>query len=94
MLHVLPDVELKGYLFHWSQNVYRRIQEEGLVTSYREKDSTYQLCNMIFAVPLLPATHIEPAFDKLKQTQSYHRQDDQTYDLCRHQLDEKHCVAN
>ena len=41
---VLPSVSLKGCLFHWSQTIWRKIQQLGLVTIYLKKDSAYKFC--------------------------------------------------
>ena len=61
-------VKLKGCLFHWTQAVYLKVQELGLVPAYKKKASTYQLIKMLFDLPLLPANQIQPAFNLLRET--------------------------
>ena len=39
--HVFPAVELKGCAFHFTQAIWRKIQEFGLQASYTSDDGSY-----------------------------------------------------
>ena len=53
---VLPNVELKGCLFHFTQAVFRKIQALGLQRAYNVDAGTLALCKNFMALPLLPRT--------------------------------------
>lgn len=43
LAEVFPDVTTtKGCVFHWTQAVWRHVQEYGLVPTYRERRNTHQ----------------------------------------------------
>ena len=63
---VFPGVAVKGCAFHWSQAVWRHVQEYGLVTTYRERQGAYTYTRQLMALPFLPANHIRETFDALK----------------------------
>ena len=62
-----PDVTVKGCAFHWSQSVWRRIQQVGLQSSYMQVAGVYQLCKQLLGLPFIPAQHIRPVFEKLQE---------------------------
>ncbi|XP_041363958.1 uncharacterized protein LOC121379414 isoform X2 [Gigantopelta aegis] len=62
---VLPHVELKGCLFHWTQAVFKRIRQEGLEKSYHDKGRTYVFLKQVLSLPYLPAEDIEEQFERL-----------------------------
>jgi len=64
---VLPNVELRGCLFHFTQAVYRKIQELGLTNAYMHDNGTKTLCKQLMSLPLLPHEHIIPIFDRLTE---------------------------
>ena len=55
-----------GCGFHWVQAVYRRVKENGLRSAYVHQLGVRMYIRELMALPNLPATHIEPAFMKLK----------------------------
>lgn len=60
--------ESKGCLFHFGQNIYRRIQTHGLAQRYG-CDAEFGLnVRKLFALAFLPAVDIEAAFMELKLT--------------------------
>ena len=63
---VFPDVSIKGCVFHWTQAVWRHVQEYGLVRTYRERQAVYWYIRQLLALPFLPATHIRETFDALR----------------------------
>ncbi|KAK3102116.1 hypothetical protein FSP39_008907 [Pinctada imbricata] len=63
---VFPSVPIQGCVFHFIQAVWRRTQELGLSPAYRDDDDTHSFTRQLMALPFLPATHIQPAFDQLK----------------------------
>ncbi|XP_041365984.1 uncharacterized protein LOC121380989 [Gigantopelta aegis] len=63
---VFPDVEVKGCVFHWSQAIWRKVQDLGLVTTYKKRQAMYTYIQQLMALPFLPAVHIVETFDELK----------------------------
>ena len=61
----LPDVELKGCNFHYTQSIYKRIKMLGLEGSYRNHAGTYRLCRSLMALAMLPEFTIVVAFEAL-----------------------------
>ena len=64
---VYPETTFHGCTFHWAQVVYRKIQELGLCKTYNSGGSLRRMLRRILALPFLPAEHILPAFNKLRQ---------------------------
>lgn len=63
---VFQQATVKGCVFHWTQAVWRRVQEYGLVTTYRERQGVYNYVRQLMALPFLPSTHIRDTFNTLK----------------------------
>ena len=63
---LLPNVSLKGCLFHWTQALWRKVQELGLEPPYRTASRTYKYIRKLMALPFLPAARILPEFQRLK----------------------------
>ena len=60
-----PNATQSGCFFHLTQNIYRRIQNEGLQVRY-ETDANFALqCRMIGALAFVPVADIPDAFDAL-----------------------------
>jgi hypothetical protein len=66
----LPNVNMNGCLFHWSQCIWRKVQDIGLAVAYRENGPTQKFVRKLFALPCLPAEHIPAAFDQLAREPS------------------------
>ena len=64
---VFPAVELKGCAFHFTQAIWRRIQECGLQVAYASDDGTFKFLRKVMALCFLPAQHITPIFLRLEQ---------------------------
>ena len=64
---VMPEVELKGCAFHWSQAVWRKVQEYGLQQQYMKDTGTLMYIKRLIALPFLPAQHIPAVFNNLAQ---------------------------
>ncbi|XP_064650935.1 uncharacterized protein LOC135502210 [Lineus longissimus] len=62
---VFPDVQITGCAFHWCQCIWRKIQEIGLATAFRNDNGTHKLCKKFMALPYLPAERIRPMFASL-----------------------------
>ena len=61
-------VPLKGYLFHLSKNVYKRVQDEGMPQLYMNDEEFHTNIRMISALSFVPTADTIQAFDAL----SYH----------------------
>ena len=64
--NVFPHVHLQGCLFHWTQAVWRKVQEIGLGTAYKNDDAVHKYIKKLMALPFLPHEHIKPMFQALK----------------------------
>nr|XP_034299172.1 uncharacterized protein LOC117680748 [Crassostrea gigas] len=62
----MPDLEIHGCAFHWTQAVWRKATEIGLSSAYRHDDGTHDLIRMVLGLPFLPENHIAPAFRQLR----------------------------
>ncbi|CAF5192510.1 unnamed protein product, partial [Rotaria magnacalcarata] len=51
--------------FHFTQAVYRNIQQLKLSSSYNNDDAVKHLCRQLMALPLLPEPVIEYTYDEL-----------------------------
>ena len=62
----LPDVPVFGCWFHWAQAVYNRIKEYWLHSAYVHQLPIHNYIRDLMALPNLPASHINNAFNQLK----------------------------
>ena len=62
---VFPNARIRGCSFHWSQALWRKVQELGLVVAYNSVDAVHNYIRMLFALPYLPADHIIRSFDEI-----------------------------
>ena len=62
---VFPGVSMKGCVFHWTQAVWRKVQDLGLRTTFCERESDYLFIRKLMALPFLPHNHVEGAFRQL-----------------------------
>ncbi|XP_068212575.1 uncharacterized protein [Palaemon carinicauda] len=61
---IFPNVTVKGCLYHLSQSIYRKVQNEGLQTKY-QTDANFSLqIHMIPALAFVPAEKVIEAFEK------------------------------
>ena len=67
MRELIPNIEVKGCLFHFTQAVYRKIGNIGLKHAYANDPGTRKLCRQLMALPILPKDHIVRAFYKLTE---------------------------
>ena len=65
--YVFPGVSVKGCVFHWTQAVWRQVQDIGLKPAYSQRSSVYNYIRQLLALPSLPHNHIEPTFVQLQQ---------------------------
>lgn len=63
---VFPELEISGCVFHWTQSVWRKVQDLGLVVAYREDNGSHSFIRKLLALPFLPSEHIESAFRKIQ----------------------------
>ena len=64
---VFPAVQIKGCAFHWSQAVWRHVQQLGLAETYRQRLGLHSFIRMLLALQFLPSPHIERAFEMLAE---------------------------
>eukprot|EP00794_Sanderia_malayensis_P015371 gene15371-biopygen12796 len=58
---------IQGCSFHLTQAIWRKVQNIGLATSYKNDPAVHNFIRSIMALPFLPAEHIAPAFEQLKK---------------------------
>ena len=63
---LLPSVSIKGCGFHWSQAVWRKVQELGLAVSYMEKGNTHKFIRRLLSLPFLPFEIIPSVFKSIQ----------------------------
>ena len=61
----LPATTIRGCFFHYTQCVWRKVQELGLVTTYRLGEGVRVLIRRLAALPLLPVGAIGPIWPHL-----------------------------
>ena len=65
LAEVLPAARVQGCSFHWTQAVWRKVQELGLSTAYQRDDGSHRFIRNLMALVYLPPEHIPTMFDKL-----------------------------
>ncbi|XP_078326026.1 uncharacterized protein LOC144622863 [Crassostrea virginica] len=60
-----PRMPIQGCVFHWTQAVFRKVQEHGLQTAYNQKDNVFKFVRKLLALPFLPPEHIQETFERL-----------------------------
>jgi hypothetical protein len=67
----LPDVftgiPIQGCCFHWDQALWRKVQDLGLSTAYRDDEGTNKYIRRLMALPFLPHEHIKTMFISLQR---------------------------
>ncbi|KAK3719185.1 hypothetical protein QZH41_020418 [Actinostola sp. cb2023] len=63
---VFPNVSLMGCAFHWSQSVWRKIQDLGLVCAFNEDQGTHKFLKKLLALPYIPDDKIYEVFMRLQ----------------------------
>ena len=63
---VFPGVIVREWSFHWSQCIWRKIQNIGLASAYNQDNGTHKLCRQFMALPYLPVEHIPAVFECLE----------------------------
>ncbi|XP_054709080.1 uncharacterized protein LOC129218781 [Uloborus diversus] len=59
---VFPFINVKGCYFHYSQAIWRKVQELGLVKNYVNSEETRTWIRRIIALPLVPMDEVSEAF--------------------------------
>ena len=62
---VLPDAEIKECLFHWTQALWREVQQLGLQTAYTDDKAINSFITRLMALPFLPYETIATMFEHL-----------------------------
>ena len=56
---VFPNSRIRGCLFHFAQALWRQVQENGFVVSYRDNQAFNRLVRRAMALPLIPPEEAE-----------------------------------
>ena len=65
---VMPNIEVKGCAFHWTQAVWRKVQQLGLQTAYTDDKAINSYIRRLMALPFLPHETIKEMFEKLAES--------------------------
>ncbi|KAJ8310547.1 hypothetical protein KUTeg_012412 [Tegillarca granosa] len=63
----IPGIVIRGCNFHWTQAVWRQVQNFGLQTHYCEKGSVHKFVRLLMALPFIPVEHVQPTFQQISQ---------------------------
>ena len=63
---VFPSVITRGCSFHWTQAIYRHIQDLKLVQAYQERKNTSKYLRELMCLPFLPAEEIPATFKQFR----------------------------
>eukprot|EP00794_Sanderia_malayensis_P010818 gene10818-biopygen8648 len=63
---VIPDANIQGCCFHWTQAVWRKVQQIGFQSMYKENPAVHAFFRKILALPFLPFEHIAETFAVLE----------------------------
>ena len=55
---VLPEVSIKGCHFHWTQAIWRKVQDVNLAKPYMQDSKTQKFIRRLFCLPFLPQEQI------------------------------------
>ncbi|XP_044165526.1 uncharacterized protein LOC122949495 [Acropora millepora] len=64
---VLPNIKLMGCSFHFTQALWRKVQEFGLQEAYAHDRGTHSYVKQLMAQPFLPTEKIETRFYRLQR---------------------------
>ena len=67
---IFPLTDRKGCHFHWTQALWRKVQDLGLAVEYNSKLKVKKFIRRLFALPFLPSEHILPIFNMILQLQA------------------------
>ena len=60
-------IKIFGCVFHWTQAVYRRMTQMGLLMPYRDEPEVREGCTRLLCLPFLPHQKIPSTFNRLKE---------------------------
>ncbi|CAF3627904.1 unnamed protein product [Rotaria sp. Silwood1] len=62
-----PNARHIGCFYHYTQAIYRKIQNLGLSNIYKDDVNVRNMCRRLMALPLLPLNEVEFAFEELTE---------------------------
>ena len=60
------DLTVSGCWFHYGQAIMKRLKKIGLTEAYQNEERARTVFRCLLALPLLPVTDIDPAFQDVK----------------------------
>ncbi|XP_042913268.2 uncharacterized protein [Parasteatoda tepidariorum] len=79
----VPNVSVKGCFFHYTQNIWKKVQNLGLVPAYKHDPKTYKWIRRIASLPLV---HSERSFSMDKNASSHLLSTGHNESICRENL--------
>ena len=65
--NVFTNATVHGCFYHLTQNVYRKVQAEGLQTAYCENPELATQVRMLMAIAFVPLTDVVSAFEAVQE---------------------------
>nr|XP_033788082.1 uncharacterized protein LOC117354520 isoform X1 [Geotrypetes seraphini] len=62
---VFPNSSVSGCLFHLGQSLWRKIQDEGLTSNYRDDENVRLYAKMLLALSFVPPENVGDCFEEL-----------------------------
>ena len=59
---VYNGIKIRGCVFHWTQAIWKQIQDKGLAPTYRKRKNTAKFLRELMCLPFLPAEQISITF--------------------------------
>ena len=63
----LPQSRIRGCFFHFTQAVWRKVQELGLSIPFRDNDAVKRTVRRVSALPLVPLTAIDEVWESIHE---------------------------
>jgi hypothetical protein len=67
IMHVFPNSRIVGCAFHLAQNLWRRIQRNGLTQLYKDNEEIRLLCKMLLGLSYVPERDVQFAMEIISQ---------------------------
>jgi hypothetical protein len=67
IMHVFPNSRIAGCAFHLAQNLWRRIQRNGLTQLYTDNEEIRLLCKMLLGLSYVPERDVQFAMEIISQ---------------------------
>ena len=71
---VFPTITVLGCAFHWAQAIWRKVQDLGLASAYKDDPASSAIIRTVLALAYLPAEHIQATWEEVNSRVQGHEQ--------------------